>query len=169
MSEKRTIEGRYAIREAQEPLPGIPTEGWGVGEGPPRPGPLGGGYPAICTPFEFSVPPAKKNLPRDPILEELHAMGLPRVFLRVAEAIGAANFLTMWRIFDEEPACKDHGPSALRINLRSYDAWRRFQRNRFMEELFRAGLADAEVLARTSRQLRENMTQRHVARLRKNR
>lgn len=93
-------------------------------------------------------------------------MGLRRTFIDIAEQIGFDNFMTVWRLLDDDPTFVEQGPSGLRVVMRRFSAWERYQRNRYMEALFKAGLSDDEVLERLQLQLRENLTKRHVERIR---
>lgn len=103
---------------------------------------------------------------RDPRLAELERMGIARTHLRVAAEIGVDAFLTMWRIYDEDPAYRtDKGD--LQITMRSYRAYLRFQRNRFIEALHASGKSVTEILARVKLELCEQVSKRHVYRLRK--
>ncbi len=148
---KRTIDDHIATPGAQPDLPGMPPQGWGVGNAPSPLSHVGGGYLSICMPFEFSLPDDKKNF-RDPRIGQLEAMGMRRTFIKVAEAIGFEAFMTMWQIFDADPSLRDQGPSAMRIVMRPYSAWQRFQRNRFIEQLLAMGLTDDEVSQRLAKQ-----------------
>lgn len=149
-NEKRTIDAQIARPAAQPDLPCIPPQGWGVGNAPPPPSRLGGGYLSICMPSEFSVPAEKKF--SDPRIEQLEDMGLRRTFIDVAEAIGFDAFMTMWRIFSADESFRDQGPSAMRIVMRPFSAWERYQRNKYIEHLMASGLSDREVMDRLARQ-----------------
>src|SRR5258706_305020 len=136
-SEVRTSDAGTAREESMGPqqpdLAGIPPQGWGVGNDPSPTAQVGGGYLSVCTPFEFSLPAGIKKNSRDPRIDELAAMGLRQTFIDVAVAIGFDNFMTMWKICAADPSFLDQDPSGLRIRMPLYRAWRRFQRNRYME------------------------------------
>ena len=151
----------------QPDLLGIPPPGWGVGNDPTPSPQEGGGYLSVCAPFEFLLPAGLKKNSRDPRIDELAAMGLRQTFIDIAEAIGFDNFMTVWKIFDADPAFLDQDPSGLRIRMPLYRAWERYQRNRYMEALFHAGLSVEEVRSRVKKYLRENLTKRHVSRFMK--
>lgn len=163
---KRTIAPQITSPGAQPDLPGMPPQGWGVGNHPPHPSRQGGGYLSICMPFEFSIPePQKKNF-GDPRIGQLEIMGLPRIFIDVAEAIGFEAFMAMWKIFDGDPSLREQGPSAMRIVMRPFGAWERYERNRYVEHLFASGLTDAEVMQRLETQLGTELHDSSMRRLR---
>lgn len=130
--------------------------------------PGGGGYQDVCTVLEFEKkPPArKKNAAADPRLDELRRMGLPRVWLQVAEAIGVDAFLATWRILDADPATW-HNETILRVRLRPYRSYLRYQRNRYIEALTAQGLKPDEIRQRLRKQLGEDVSHRHITRLAK--
>lgn len=163
---KRTINAQIAAPAAQPDLPGMPPQGWGVGNTPPSLSPAGGGYLSICMPFEFSVPDDKKIFD-DPRIGQLKAMGLRGPMIKVAQAIGFEAFMAMWQIFDAEPVYSDHGPSALRITMPPYRSWKRYQRNRYMEHLLLAGFSNDEVQDRLEKQLHIDLEGTSVRRLRR--
>jgi hypothetical protein len=139
-------------------------EGVGARQACPPPSPPGGGYQETCTVLKFSArpPEAKKNA--DPRLDELARMGIQRVWLEVAEAIGVDAFLTVWRILDAEPA-SHHKEGRLQLNLKLYRSYLRFQRNRYIEALARKGLKPLEIQWHLNRQLRESVSLRHISRI----
>lgn len=163
MTERRSSGGE----NAQLPLQ-LGSTGPGVGARPadPAPAPGGGGYQDVCTVLDFEKKPteAKKTAPQDPRLDELRHMGLSRAWLQVAEAIGVDAFLTMWRILDADPACW-HNDSILRVRLRPYRSYLRYQRNRYIEALVIKGLKPDEIKRRLRQQLGESVSHRHITRL----
>lgn len=128
--------------------------------------PQGGGYPDICNVLEFQKkrPRQKNGAARDVRLDELRKMGLQRVWLDVAEAIGADAFLAMWRIIDADPATQ-HNDTSLRLSLRVYRSYLRFQRNRYIEALATQGVPPLEIKRRLERQLCETVSLRHITRI----
>lgn len=127
----------------------------------------GGGYQDVCTVLDFQKKPedSKKTGPAgDPRLDDLRRMGLPRVWLRVAETIGTDAFLATWRILDADPSTW-HNETILRIRLRPYRSYLRYQRNRYIEALTAQGLKPDEIQRRLQRQLGETVSHRHITRL----
>jgi hypothetical protein len=61
-------------------------------------------------------------------------MGLGKAWLEVAATIGVDAFLAMWRVLDAYPA-NWHDSGTLRISIRRYSGYLRFQRNRYIEAL----------------------------------
>lgn len=117
--------------------------------------PGGGGYLDECsTPQVWT----------DAKLRELADMGLPRVFLDVARAIGYDNFLTMWRILDSAVELRSDSDSMIELQMRRYRSFQRYQRNRFIEALA-PFLSDGEIHSRVASELGEKLSLDHVSRL----
>lgn len=166
MSEKRSTRHENVQLHL---LPDAPTPGVGARQAAPGLPIQGGGYQDVCTVLEFQKKPAgaEKSAPaRDPRLDDLQRMGLPGVWLEVAETIGVDAFLATWRIIDADPACW-HNDTILRVRLRPYRSYLRYQRNRFIESLVAQGMKPAEVQARIRQQLGEDISHRHITRLAK--
>lgn len=126
--------------------------------------PGGGGYLDICTVLNFAPPGEQKK--RDPRMEELKKMGLQQSWLRVAEEIGVDAFLRTWRILDGDPG--NYGDSGrLKIPLRRYSSYLKFQRNRYIETLMQANCSAQEIRERLKRQLCEQISLRHISRIQK--
>lgn len=121
----------------------------------------GGGYQDNCTVLNFR-PAAKKK--RDPRLEELHEMGLQRVWLEVAECIGVDNMLAMWRILCNSPLRID-GSGRLMVPIKDYRAYHRYQRNRYIETLAAQGFSHEEIRKILIAQIGENVSKRHISRI----
>lgn len=164
MEEKRSQDNESAQLSL---LPGLQPGGVGARQTPQPLPPGGGGYLDVCTVLDFQkkAEDSKKTAPpADPRLDELRRMGLPRVWLRVAEAIGIDAFLTTWRILDADPSTW-HNETILRIRLRPYRSYLRYQRNRYIEALTAQGLKPEEIQRRLQRQLGESVSHRHITRL----
>lgn len=163
-------EKRSSSREsAQLPLAlDHPDQGVGARQAPRPTPPGGGGYQDVCTVFEFQKKPptAEKKSTRDPRLDELRHMGLPRVWLQAAEAVGVDAFLKIWRIIDADPSSW-HNDTSLRVRLRPYKSYLRYQRNRFIEALTVQGVKADEIKRRLRQQLGEDVSHRHITRLAK--
>lgn len=148
---------------------------WGrQGQGHDQPG--GGGYLNECTPPEvlhrrlkknFAAVPANSQLdPREAaLLSELDAMGLSRVMLQVAQTIGFDNFMAMWRILDGSYESLSDNDSGIYIRLQRLSAYKRFQRNRFIEAMAAMGMTQPEISRSVKRDLGENVSDRHIWRL----
>lgn len=99
------------------------------------------------------------------MLDELDAMGLSRVMLQVAHAIGFDSFMTMWRILDGAHEAIAENDSGIYIRLQRLSAYRRYQRNRFIEAMAAMGLPHAEISHLVKRELGEKVSDRHIWRL----
>lgn len=137
-------------------------EGVGGRQAQPSPSDGGGGYLDICAVLNFSPDGEQKK--RDPRIEEFRQMGLQRVWLDVAEEIGADAMLKVWRILDRANA---HGGDEGRfmVPMRSYGSFLRFQRNRYIEALDSQGVKPKEIRERLNKQLCEQISIRHISRI----
>lgn len=165
MSEKRS----QSRENVQLPLlPPLPGQGVGARQTPPAHPPGGGGYQDVCTSlnFEKNRPNGEIFAPRDPRLDDLQRMGLARVWMQIAEEIGVDAFLKLWRILDADPASW-HNETILRVRLRPYRSYLRYQRNRFIESLAAQGMKPPEIQKRVRQQLGEDVSHRHITRLSK--
>lgn len=95
-------------------------------------------------------------------------MGLPRFWLDVADLIGIDAFLAFWRRLDAEPTARDHN-SMMRVEIRRYDSWLRYQRNRYIQSMNRSGLTTQQIAQAVRANLGEEISVRHVARILKRR
>lgn len=121
----------------------------------------GGGYLKICGAENvgFAVPG------RDPRLAELEKVGLPRLWLAVAERVGFDAWLDLWRMLSSDRA-RDREEGGLRMpKLRDFDAYLRFQRNRYIEALARQDVEPAEIRKLVEKNLGERLDESHVERL----
>lgn len=130
---------------------------------PLRPG--GGRYQDICTVLSFCVG-AGTEKKRDPRLDELYTMGLPRINLQVAEAIGFDAFMKLWRILDADESI--HKDRMIEFPIRPYRSYLRFQRNRYIETLAALGVPSSVIREMLKRQLGEEISERHIFNLSKN-
>ena len=152
MSEKRTCKHENA-------QPSDHTTGAGVRhDTAPNPSDKGG-YLNNCTVFK---PLDEKKCERDPRLDELRLMGIHHTWQKVADAIGMDNFLAMWRILDAEPQfqCERSG---LRMKLRSYKSYKRFQRDKLIVAHSEKGLSLRFILKRTNESLCENLAENNLS------
>ena len=156
-------------------LPRAQGVGARQGDGHGQPG--GGGYLDGCNPAELRTRGSKKiaKIPRtagtgfdareDALLAELDAMGLSRVMLQVAQAIGFDNFMRMWGILDGAYEARTDNDSGIYIRLQRLTAYRRYQRNRFIESLAAMGETQPEIARLVKRELGEDVSDRHIWRL----
>jgi len=99
------------------------------------------------------------------LLEELDAMGLSRVMLQVAHAIGFDNFMAMWRILDGAYETLTDNESGIAVRLPRLAAYKRYQRNRFIEAMAAMGKTQPEISRSVHRELGEKVSDRHIWRL----
>jgi len=140
------------------------AEGVGGRQEEVAPPPGGGGYLQNCRVFKFSAPPPQKSA-RDPRLQELHDLGLQRVWLEVAETIGVDSFMQMWRILDADPACR-HSDGLLEITLKKHSAYLRHVRNRMIRRLHGTSTTE-QIRKRVLEQFGEELSLRHIERIAK--
>lgn len=143
----------------------------------------GGGYLNECTPLEVANG-AKKNFAKfrkilptagSPLrqvdareaamLDELDAMGVSRVMLQVAHTIGFENFMAMWRILDAAHETWTDSESGLQLRMQRLAAYKRYQRNRFIEAMAAMGMSQPEISRSVQRDLGEKVSDRHIWRL----
>ena len=110
---------------------GAPAPGVGARQAGDRAPGRGGGYLENCGPQNFQ--PAD-----DPRMDELRRIGLPRAWLIVAETVGVDAWLEVWRRLSAAEfntwVRRDTGGTRMPM-LRSYDAYLRYQRNRYIQAL----------------------------------
>jgi hypothetical protein len=177
MGEKRSAKGAQAWAQL-DLLADAGGDGQGVGARQAQgcASQAGGGYLDICTTPEVGYGVSKKigrkfsaaalaNPRERALLEELDAMGLSRVMLQVAHAIGFDNFMAMWRILDGSHEALADNDSGIYVRLQRLSAYRRYQRNRFIESLVAMNLSHAEIALSVKRDLGEEVSDRHIWRL----
>ncbi len=120
----------------------------------------GGGYLNECT---------TSKLMEGAKIRELADMGLPAIWIRIAEAIGYDHFLEMWRILDTAAELREirrsENESMIEVQLRRYSSFRRFQRNRWVEELARNHLPPAVIQKAVKERLGEKLDRSHIRKL----
>lgn len=156
-TEKRSSGG--GIDQAQVGDEGL-QQGVGGRQADPPPPAGGGGYQDTCGFFKFRPAAAPKK--RDPRLDELAAMGMPRTWLQVAEAIGFDAFLQMWRILDADETLRDGKENMVQAYIRPYRSYLRFQRNRYIETLAALKVPCSTIREMLKRQLGEEISERHI-------
>lgn len=120
----------------------------------------GGGYLHECTPSQLLA-----SGPDGPRLRELEEMGLPGMWLEMAHQIGYDNFLTVWRMLDAEYERGGESGSMIRLHMRRYSSFQRFQRNRFIESLAAEGLPDSVIRERVKCEIGDELSLSHIQRL----
>lgn len=150
---------RRSSRPAQLTIEGVePAPGQGVGgrrPGSPRRR-RGGGY--------LNERTSSKDW-EGARLRELEVMGLQSVWLEVARAIGYDHFMVLWQILDRTVAMRSESESMIELQLRRLASYHRFQRNRFIESLAAAGLADRQIREALQAELGERLSLSHISRL----
>ena len=157
MAESRSGEAAGAQLDWVGDLPS-PGSAWGVGARQARSGPLagGGGYLDECT-----IPDVWERAK----IRELADMGLPRVWVRAAVAIGYDNFIALWRILDESIELRSESESMILVRLRRFASYKRYQRNRMVEALAAQGVGHDEIRSIVNSDLGEFLSLRHIERL----
>lgn len=115
----------------------------------------GGEYLNNCDLPNFSFPapaPDAEKKRRDPRFDELEKIGLPAVWLRIAERVGFDTWLDLWRMLSEDASVRHDGGARL-PKIRCYSAYTRYQRNRYVRALAQQGIPLSEI----QRSLRKNL------------
>jgi hypothetical protein len=87
------------------------------------------------------------------------------VMLQVAHAIGFDNFMAMWAILDGSYEAIADNDSGIYIRLQRMSAYKRYQRNRFIEAMVTMGSSHTEISQSVKRDLGEEVSDRHIWRL----
>ncbi|MCU0988008.1 MAG: hypothetical protein MUE63_00070 [Xanthomonadales bacterium] len=160
MSEKRSDKSEIA----QGDLFGL----WvGARQGEAAASQVGGEYLNNCTLANFSTlkpAPAPEKKRRDPRLCELEKIGIPAVWLRIAERVGFDTWLDLWRMLSEDESVQHDGGARL-PKLRCYSAYSRFQRNRYIRALAAQGTPPKLIQEALWRQLREELHVTNIIRI----
>jgi len=120
---------------------------------------LGGEYLNNCDSSNFSNPapaPDFEKKRRDPRFSELERIGLPRVWLRIAERVGFDAWLDIWRMVSDDESVRHDGGARL-PKLRCYSAYSRYQRNRYIEALATQGMPICTIHRALLENLRESL------------
>lgn len=134
MSEKRSSLVEIAQSDLFEDGTILDVQGVGGRRAPNECEAGGGGYPNNCTLPNFSKKTDSEKKRRDPRFFELEKIGLPAVWLEVAERIGFDVWLEIWRSLSVDERVR-HDGGARMPKLRCYSAYGRYQRNRYIEAL----------------------------------
>lgn len=129
----------------------------------PRPSARGGGYQHECRPRRTVVrAPGAPAAIEDPRIEELRRIGIGRVWLRVANAIGFEPFMQAWLVLASDDAVLD---DRSRVLVPSPTRYTRYQRNILIKQLDEQGKAPREIVGEIKRLLGEQINENHVQRL----
>lgn len=156
-TEQRTKQQRIAMVQSSD-------QGVGARQGS-RPSPhQGGGYLQTYRFCEFEKQPIQKK--SDPRLLWLRQIGLNATMQKIAAEIGVDNFIKVWTILElDESAHRDSG--TLTFNIRSFKAYRRFERKRLIKALAASGKSNREITEVVAEQLGEKLHQSYILRLSK--
>lgn len=97
----------------------------------------GGGYLQNCTNLKFSR--------RDPRLDDLAAMKMPQVFIRIAEQIGVDALMVLWRELDNSPEVSRASNGMILLRLRPFNSWQRHMRDQHIRMLGASGRTPAQI------------------------
>lgn len=125
---------------------------------PPR---QGGGYQDSCNTPARAVG-ASARAARDPRIEELRRVGIGRVWIRVAEAVGFEDFLRVWHVLASDTSVQDERS---RVLVPSPTRYQLYQRNQLIKTLAGAGAELEAICERVRRELGETLTPKRVKRL----
>lgn len=139
--------------------PGLALQGVGARQEETSTHQEGGEYPDICTDHKSPMREGCSGV--DPRIREIEQMGVSRIWLDVAKAIGVDEFLKMWEILDTRGAT---GPRE-RFYIPRFSTYLRFQRNRYIESLAADGVPVASIRRKVNIELCEQLSHRHVSRL----
>jgi hypothetical protein len=123
--------------------------------------PRGGGYQDICTasgPAFGSPPPGAAA--DDPRIAELRRVGLPRIWITAAQAIGYDAFMVLWRVL----MSAGHVDDRCRVVVPNYARYVRYQRNQLIRQLVADGFDVDEIRERVAGATGETLTESHIRR-----
>jgi hypothetical protein len=104
----------------------------------------------------------KKNAAaaRDPRIAELRAVGIPRIWITVAEAIGFEAFMSVWQVLMHA----GHVDDRCRVVVPNIARYMRFQRNQLIRALIADGHGVASICEIVSQATGEIISESHVRR-----
>lgn len=142
------------------------SQGVGARQDDPAPQPMGGEYPNNCALPNFSkpAPVETEKKRRDPRFEELEKIGLPAVWLRIAERVGFDTWLDLWRMLSEDESVRHDGGARL-PKIRSFSAYSRYQRNRYIKALSAQGMPPKEIQISLRKNLGEHLDISNIIRM----
>lgn len=164
MSEKRSERIEIAQASTQGDLF---SQGVGARQGEAPPPTPGGEYLNNCDLPNFSKPapaPDAEKKRRDPRFEELEKIGLPAVWLRIAERVGFDTWLDLWRTLSEDESVRHDGGARL-PKIRCFSAYSRYQRNRYIKALAAQGMPPKEIQTSLRKNLGEHLDLSNIIRM----
>lgn len=129
----------------------------------------GGEYLNNCdlSNFSFSnLAPIDEKNRRDPRFAELEKIGIPTVWLRIAERVGFDTWLDVWRMLSDDESVRHDGGARL-PKLRCYSAYSRYQRNRYICSLAKQGMPLRVIQELLRKNLREFLDITNIQRISK--
>lgn len=118
----------------------------------------GGGYQNVHTPTGAAV--GARRAAADPRLAELRRVGLPRIWITIANAIGFDAFMAQWQILMQHGHVDDRN----RIVVPNLQRYMRFQRNQLIRQLVLDGLCLDEIRQRVQEATGEMLSESHIRR-----
>lgn len=156
----RPVAARQGHRRGADPRP------LGGRRPPADPRQGGGGYLGSRTAPNVVALVSPAFDERRATMDELRAMGMLAVWLDVAEIVGPAAFLRVWERLDREYGFQEAGAGEpLRLRLRRFSSYLRYQRNRYIESLASMGLSAPEIQRRIQADLGESVGHSHISRI----
>lgn len=114
----------------------------------------GGGYPDICTDSQQKV--------RDPRVDDLRRVGLPQIWVRVADKIGFDAFLVCWQTI----AADDHyHDNQGRVRIPTPAVYYRYLRNQWIRGLAEDGLDSRQIQAEMRKSLGQSLALSSINRI----
>jgi hypothetical protein len=120
--------------------------------------PPGGGYQDVCNTSNaaLSAPAAAA----DPRVAELRRVGLPKVWIRVAQEAGYDAFMVMWRVLMQG----GHVDDRCRVVVPNYSRYLRYQRNQLVRQLIADGHGIPEIQHQVEQSTGETISEYYIRR-----
>ncbi len=121
----------------------------------------GGGYLDVCTKTARGI---YEKMLVDNRIDELKEYGLSEMWVEVAEAIGYDQFIHIWQILDKRNIQMGNQDNA-RMRVPMFTRYMKFQRNKYIYHLSAENLTPKEIQATLKKNLCEDLTVTHIARV----
>ena len=158
-TEKRSQKpGQFALALSDTPT----LAPLGARQGFPAPPGGWGGSRDECTAPNSAVGRAAPRADADPRIRELRRMGIGRVWIEVARAIGFEAFIAAWQVLDSLPDVVDERH---RVCVPRFTTYLRFQRNELIRGMAARGHSRPQILQELRRQVGENLSEEHLSRI----